>query len=119
MDISKGTLRCNCSICSKARAWFAFVPATNVRVVSGKDALADYQWTPRGKPQPHLHYHFCKTCGVRVFARGNAPSLGGRFHAIAVSTLENADPDELVASIRYVDGLHDRYDERPQDTRLM
>jgi len=119
MDLGKGTLRCNCSYCSKARAWFAFVPSVNVRVVSGKTTLADYQWTPPGKPHPHLHFHFCKTCGVRAFARGNAPSLGGPFYAIAVSTLDNADPDELAASIRYIDGKHDAYDRAPEDTRLM
>jgi hypothetical protein len=119
LDLAQGTLRCNCSICSKARAWFAFVKADLFRLISGEDALADYQWAPPGRP-PHLHYRFCKTCGIRLFAQGDDPSLGGRFYAVAVATLDGVEPDELAAApIRYVDGRHDRYDRPPADTRTM
>lgn len=119
IDISKGTIRCNCSICAKTRAWFAFVTADRVRMTNGAEALADYQWTPPGKPHPHLHYRFCRTCGVRAFAQGDNPALGGAFYAVAVATLEDANPDELAASIKSVDGRNDHYDQRPKDTRLM
>jgi hypothetical protein len=118
IDLAAGSMRCNCSLCTKARAWFAFVNAPHLRMISGADALADYQWTPPGR-QPALHYHFCKTCGVRVFARGDHESMGGEFYAIAVASLDDADADELAGSIKYVDGRHDRYDRTPEDTRLM
>ncbi len=118
MDLARGTMRCNCSICWKARAWFATTPAEKVRVLQGQGALADYRWKPAKQDQPHLHYHFCKTCGVRAFAYGDSPELG-KFYAIAISTLENVDADELAGKIRYVDGAHDRYDREPEDTRLM
>ncbi len=118
LDLSKGTLRCNCSICSKARAWFAFTPADKFRLLDGESALADYQWTPPGRPQPNLHYRFCKTCGVRAFASGK-DAKGNDIRAIAVATLDDADSDELAASIRYVDGLHNRFDRAPADTRLL
>ena len=118
IDLAKGTTRCNCSICTKARAWFAIVTANHLRMISGEEALADYQWTPPNR-EPHLHYRFCRTCGVRVFAQGDHPSLGGAFYALAVATLEDADPDELASSIKYVDGRNDRYDQTPKDTRLM
>lgn len=118
LDLGNGTVRCNCSLCSKARAWFAFTPADRFRMTKGETVLADYQWTPSGKPRHNLHYRFCKTCGVRVFASGRDPS-GQDIRAIAVATLDGTDPDELAASIRYVDGLHDRFDRAPEDTRLL
>jgi hypothetical protein len=120
VDLSKGTNRCNCSICTKTRAWFVFVKADNLRMVSGKDTMADYQWTPPGKPHPFLHYNFCKTCGVRAFARGEMKEMGGAFYALAVASLDDVDPDELAAApIKYVDGRHDQFDKPPTDTRLM
>lgn len=118
IDLAAGTNRCNCSICSKARAWFVFVPKSRLRLTAKPGALADYQWVPEGR-DAHLHYRFCKTCGVRLFAEGDHPTLGGPFYAVAVATIEDADPDELAGKIKYVDGAHDRYDRTPQDTRLM
>jgi hypothetical protein len=118
MDLSKGTKRCNCSICTKARAWYAIVPATQVRVLAGDRALSDYQWTAPGKSEPHLHNRFCKTCGVRAFAYGEPPQ-GEPFYAIAIAALDSLDPDEVATSIKYLDGRHDRYDRAPDDTRLL
>jgi hypothetical protein len=118
MDLSNGTKRCNCSICTKARAWYAIVPATQVRVLVGDAALSDYQWTAPEKSEPQLHYRFCKTCGVRAFAYGEPPQ-GGPFYAIAIAALDNLDPDEVATSIKYLDGRHDRYDRAPDDTRLL
>ena len=119
LDLSKGSNRCNCSICWKARAWFAFTPEDKLQLISGEDAMADYQWTPPNRGAPNLHYRFCKTCGVRAFAQGDNPALGGKFYAVAISTLENVDADEVAASVKYVDGRHDHYDRRPDDIRLM
>jgi hypothetical protein len=116
---ASSTTRCNCSICSKARAWFVIVKPDKVRLIQGEGAMADYQWNPPGQDQPHLHYRFCKTCGVRAFASADSSAPGGAFYAIAVSTLEDADPDELAASIKYVDGRSGHYDRQPDDIRLM
>jgi hypothetical protein len=120
IDLSKGTTKCNCSICTKARAWFLFVQADHLRLAEGSEAaLADYQWTPPGKPHPFLHYRFCKTCGVRAFAQGDDKSMGGAFYAVAVASLDDADPDALAGSIKFTDGRNDHYDRPPEDTRLM
>lgn len=120
LDLSKGTARCNCSICTKARAWFAFVNAEQLRMLAGEDSMAEYRWTPQGKPGPFLTYRFCKTCGVRVYATGDAEFMGGRFFALAVATLDDVDADELAAApMKFIDGRHDRFDQAPEDTRLL
>ena len=113
------TTRCNCSICTKTRAWFTIVRKEHFHLTEGADAMADYQWTPPGRSKPNLHYRFCKTCGVRAFGQGEQEALGGVFYAVAISALDDADPDALAASIKYVDGRHDHYDQAPADTRLM
>jgi hypothetical protein len=118
IDFSQGTTRCNCSYCSKVRAWFAFIPTDKLRL-EGADALSEYTWTPPGRDEAFLHFRFCRHCGVRVLAEGGIGPFDHPFYALAMATLDDADPDELAASIRYVDGRHDRYNEVPADTRLL
>jgi hypothetical protein len=120
IDLSEGTNKCNRSICTKARAWFVFVRAPRFRLLAGADSQAEYQWTPAGKPSPFLHYQFCKTYGIRVFGWGEHESFGGRFYFVSVASLDDADPEELAAApIRYVDGRYDRFNQPPEDTRLL
>ena len=120
IDLSQGTVRCNCSICTKARAWFAFVGAPQFRLLSGENSLSDYRWTPPGKPAPFLTYRFCKTCGIRVAATGELESMGGQFFALAIATLDDVDADELAAApMRFIDNRHDHIDRAPADTRLL
>ncbi len=102
VDLSKGTIRCNCSICTKARAWFTFAGGEH------------------GRPSAGLTYRFCKTCGVRIYGTGDAEFMGGKFYALAVATFDNVSTDELAAApLRFIDNRHDRFDRAPEDTRLM
>jgi len=120
LDLSKGTIRCNCSLCTKARAWFTFVNPRQLRMQSGEDSMAEYRWTPPGKPGPFLTYRFCRTCGVRVYATGDAEFMGGKFIALAVATLDDVDPEELAgAPTKFIDNRHDRFDRAPADPRLL
>ncbi|MCP3143587.1 GFA family protein [Pyxidicoccus xibeiensis] len=121
LDLAQGTRRCNCSICTKARAWFAIVKADELTLQKGEEHLADYSWTPPGGPKVHLHCRFCKTCGIRAFARGEQEDLGGTFYAIAIAALDDieVDSDQLASSITYVEGRHDEYSKAPADKRLM
>jgi hypothetical protein len=120
IDLSAGTNKCNCSICTKSRAWFVFVKPDRFLLLAGAEAQAEYQWTPAGRPAPFLHYHFCRTCGVRVFGWGEHESMGGRFYFVSIASLDDADPEELAAApIKYVDGRHDRFDQPPEDTRIL
>jgi hypothetical protein len=86
----------------------------------GADGQTEYQRTPAGKPASFLHYQFWKTCGIRAFGWGEHESLGGKFYFVSVASLDDADPDELAgAPVRYADGRHDRFNQAPEDTRLL
>ena len=117
LDLEKGTIRCNCSLCSKSRAWFAFTPADKFQLKSGDDKSIQYRWTPPNRERPNLTYYICSTCGVRTHATGTGPK--GPTAAVQVATLENADPDLLAKGIRYVDGRNDDFAHEPDDTRLL
>ena len=121
LDFEEGTQRCNCSICTKSRTWFCGAKADAVTITKGEDQLADYSWVPPGGPKLELHYRFCKTCGVRAFAKGYEEKLGGTFYAVAIDALDDVggDVDQLAHSIRYVDGRNDEYGREPSDIRLM
>lgn len=119
IDLSKGSMRCNCSICSKARSWFTLVEPDHFHLIAGADAQAEYQWTPPGRSGSNLHYHFCKICGVRTPGRGEHGPGEGAFYFVPLASLDDANTDELAAAIRYVDGRHGRYDRQPEDIRLM
>ena len=120
IDLTQGTNRCNCSLCSMARAWFCFVPSARFRVVAGEESMSEYRWTPPGRPASFLSYRFCSHCGVRLYATGELEALGGKFYAVHVPTIQGADLDELAAApLNLIDGAHDRFTEAPADTRLM
>jgi hypothetical protein len=114
IDLAGGTIRCNCSFCSKARAWFVTVPPERVRLLAGGDSQTQYRWAAPGRSESHLTFQFCKRCGVRTFGLGE-----DRFRFVNVATLD-VDLDELAAApLRYVDGRNDRYEQPPKDTRLL
>jgi hypothetical protein len=117
IDFARGTVRCNCSICTKSRFWFAIVPPEDFNVEKGEGEQSDYTWIPPGKSESHLHYRFCKTCGVRTYAEGN----GGKFYAVAIATLDGIEQDaaELSRTLKYNDGRHDDLKHAPADTRLL
>ena len=112
LDLSQGTLKCNCSICSKARAWLIAVDPADFRLLSGADNLSDYQFGTR-----QLHHQFCKSCGIKSFARGRGPD-SHEFVGVIVSCLENIPDAELAAlPIVYVDGRNDNFQSAPSETR--
>jgi hypothetical protein len=107
LDLAKGTFRCNCSICFKSRAWLAGLPASDFRLLSGEESLADYQFGRKV-----LHHRFCKTCGVRPFSRS------GDQVAVRVNCLDGVDVKELIdAPVKYFDMAHDDMKSPPAETR--
>ena len=87
-------IACNCSICSRTGTLLAFVPAAQFELLAGDDALTDYQFNKHV-----IHHLFCRTCGVRSFARGVGPD-GAPMVAVNARCLEGVDPDSL-AIVKY------------------
>jgi hypothetical protein len=81
----QGGVTCNCSICSKTGTVLTFVTDPHFKLISGEDALTDYQF---GKKR--LHHFFCKKCGVRSFARGAKPD-GTPMVAVNIRCLDGVD----------------------------
>jgi hypothetical protein len=112
IDLSQGTLKCNCSICSKTRAWLVAVDGADFRLLSGAEALSDYQFG-----QQRIHHLFCKTCGIKSFGRGSGRD-GKEFFAILVNCLEGVPDAELAQlPVMYVDGRNDDLGAAPIETR--
>ena len=113
IDLSAGTNKCNCSICVKSRNWNAIVKPTAFRLLAGQNELSDYQFG--GKSAHHI---FCRHCGVRSFGRGYVKEIGGDYVSIQLASLDNLDPEELVAApIRFADGRNNDWGVAPQEVR--
>ncbi len=114
IDISAGTGKCNCTLCTKMRLWAVDVKREAFRLVSGEADLADY----RGSNSV-AHHLFCKHCGVRPFERIDMPNMSGSvYYNVNIACLEGVDIDELMAApVSYYDGLNDNWGEAPAETR--
>jgi len=111
IDLSLGTYKCNCSICTMNRFWPAIVKPGAFRLLAGESELTEYLFNTRKKR--HL---FCRHCGVRSFGIGQ--SLDGTVYGVNVMCLENLEVGELVtAPITYVDGRNDNWQSAPVETR--
>lgn len=82
-------MSCNCSMCGRAGTYLTFVPAQQFTLLSGEEALTDYQFNKK-----HIHHLFCGTCGIKSFARGLGPG-GVEMVAINARCLDDVAPDQL------------------------
>jgi hypothetical protein len=114
IDLTKGTGKCNCSICGKTRSWAASISPDAFRILAGEEELASYRFTPEST----IRHCFCRHCGVRLFVNGYVEELGGAFISLQVATLDDVEPAELVeAPIRYFDGKNDAWWNQPAEIR--
>ncbi len=85
----QGVVTCNCSICQKSGTMLAFAPESRFELLSGADALADYQF---GKKR--IHHLFCTRCGVRSFSRSQGRD-GTPTVAVNVRCLDGVELEKL------------------------
>jgi hypothetical protein len=121
LDLATGTTRCNCGFCRKARFWMTIAKASDFRLLQGKEALTDYQWTPPSMPAPFLHLNFCRHCGVRSFsAGGSLPQFGGEFFAVNIACLDGVSDEEMAQiPIRFADGRNDDWKSTPAEVKYL
>ncbi|SFU28148.1 Uncharacterized conserved protein [Polaromonas sp. YR568] len=113
IDLSQGTGKCNCSICTKTRNWNALIKPDAFRLLSGEDALSDYQFGTKSG-----HHLFCRHCGVRSYERGYLEQIGGDYVSIKLASLDNVDLEELInAPVNYADGRNNAWWNKPAETR--
>src|SRR5882724_12463274 len=100
IDLSAGTGKCNCSICTKTRSWGVTLKPADFRLLAGEADLSDYQFGTNS-----AHHVFCRLCGVHPFVRGYIEQIGGDFVSVQLGTLDDASATELVeAPVKYSNG---------------
>jgi len=88
VDLTNPVIACNCSMCGRSGTLLTFVPADKFTLLSGEGELTDYQFGAK-----HIHHLFCKTCGIKSFARGEGKQ--GPTAAINTRCLDDIDPTKL------------------------
>ena len=114
VDVSAGTTKCNCSICSKMRLWSVQVAPEAFRLLAGEAEMTDFR-----DRNPVAHHLFCKHCGIHAYEWVDVPNMdGAKYISINVACLDGVDIDELMAApVSYADGLNDNWGETPAEIR--
>ena len=97
LDTESESIVCNCSMCGRSGTILQFVSPAAFTLEQGEHALADYQFNKK-----NVHHLFCKTCGIKPFARGTGPN--GPTIAINMRCLE--DVDVFKAKTKQYEGKH-------------
>jgi hypothetical protein len=97
LDTNAPTICCNCSMCGRSGTLLQFVTPDHFRLEHGETNLTDYKFNKHV-----VHHMFCKTCGIKSFARGQGPK--GPMIAINMRCLEDVDVSAL--NLTHIDGKY-------------
>lgn len=87
---------CNCSICHRYGALWAYYDASEVRVMAARDAMDQYSWGDRT-----IRFMRCATCGCLTHWIAIDPRQDNRLGVNA----RNLDADEIASiRVRHFDG---------------
>lgn len=112
LDLSEGSGKCNCSICSKTRNWSASMKPEAFRLLSEADAVSDYQFGTDS-----VHWPFCKRCGVRSYGHGDIPEMGGKFYSVQLACLDGVPAQTLADTpVRFANGRGNDWLHEPSET---
>ncbi|MFS2111502.1 GFA family protein [Sphingomonas sp. Sphisp140] len=115
IDLAAGTGKCNCTYCRKRRNWGALLKPEQFRLLSGEEALGEYQFGTKSG-----HHRFCSKCGIAPFGTGYVEAIGGAFVSVQVLCLDDVPLEELEAApINYADGLHDAWWQEPAEKGIL
>jgi hypothetical protein len=114
IDFSKGTGKCNCTICGKLRYWgIKVTPPSAFKLLTSWDDISDYNMNT-----DKVHNYFCKKCGTHAFHGGDVPEVGGEFVTVNIACLDDVDDEEKAAfTVRYADGKANNWWNEPKVTK--
>ena len=92
LDLGQPVVSCNCSMCGRTGTMLSFIPAGAFTLKSGAGELTDYQFNKK-----HVHHLFCRTCGIKSFARGVGPN-GAEMVAVNVRCLDDVELGALTVN---------------------
>jgi hypothetical protein len=116
IDLDQGTGKCNCTFCWKQRMWnVGRLKPEDFRLLTGADQLADYG---KSGAWGEGHHRFCSKCGIATHGHGRIDAVGGEFVSVHLAALDDLPVPALVAApVHYMDGLHDKWQSLPAETR--
>ncbi len=91
-DITEG-MRCNCSYCKRKGMLLAFIPKSQVTILTGADTLTTYLFNKKV-----INHQFCPICGVQPFGHS------GDTMAINLNCLAEEDLDTATLTVKAIDG---------------
>lgn len=92
----ENAMTCNCSICSRLGAVWAFGPKAKFKLTKGEGRQGDYQFNKHV-----LHHRFCPTCGIESYAEGKGPD-GTEMVGVNLRCVDGIDVAKL--SPKQIDG---------------